>query len=73
MPCKGNFNERGGKMNIYNYFDVLALFVWVFLFFDAYYEIRKGRKNFNVELRLLIGAGGFIIDSSLVLLSILRP
>jgi hypothetical protein len=73
MSCKGNFNERGGKMNIYNYFDVLALFVWVFLFFDAYHEIRKGRKDFNVKLRLLIGACGFIIDSSLVLLSILSP
>lgn len=67
MPCKGNKNARGEKMNIYNYFDAFALIVWAYLFADALSEIKKGRKDLSVKLRLSIGLGGFIIDLLLVL------
>lgn len=54
-------------MNIYNQFDAFALLVWAFIFFDAFYELRKGRKDLRVKLRLVIGLGGFIVDLLLVI------
>ncbi len=54
-------------MNIYNYTDTFALIVWGYLFFDALNEIKKGRNDLSVKLRLIIGLGGFTIDLLLVL------
>jgi len=55
-------------MNIYNYFDTFALAFWIFLFADALIELKRGRKDWRVKLRLIIGFFAFIIDSGLVLL-----
>ncbi len=54
-------------MNLYNYFDTFALIIWAYIFLDALFEYKKGRKDWRVKLRLLIGLGGFIIDLLLVI------
>lgn len=56
-------------MNIYNYFDSFALIFWIFLFIDALIDMKKGRKDWRVILRLLIGLCAFIIDLALVIWS----
>ena len=43
-------------MNIYNYIDTFALA-----------DMKKGRKNWRVKLRMLIGLFAFLIDLGLVL------
>ena len=54
-------------MNTYNYFDAFALIIWAFIFLDAFFEYKKGRKDYRVKIRLFIGLGGFIIDLLLVI------
>lgn len=54
-------------MNIQTFFDLLAIPVWLFLIIDALYEIKSGRKNWRIILRLILSIVAIIVDSYFVL------
>jgi len=53
-------------MNLYKFFDKFGILVFLFILIDAIFEIKSGRNDFRVILRLLIGIGGLLIDGYLV-------
>ena len=54
-------------MNIQTFFDMLALPLWLFLIIDAIYEMKNGRKNWRVILRIILASIALIVDSYFVL------
>jgi hypothetical protein len=45
----------------YNFFDLLALPLWIFLIIDALYSLKKG-KSWRIYARLAIGLIALIAD-----------
>ena len=55
-------------MNLtYTTFDFLAWPLWVFLIVDAIYDLKKGKGNWRIKVRLAIGIIGLIADLIFVL------
>ena len=53
-------------MTLFKFFDYFGLIVFLFILVDAIYDIKQGKKNWRVYLRLLIGLAGLLVDGFLV-------
>jgi len=53
-------------MNLYTFFDTLAIPLWIFLIVDAILDLKKGNKSWRVYVRLLIGVVALVVDFVLV-------
>ncbi len=54
------------KANLYKKFDCLGIIVFAFLLIDSLIYLKAGVSDWRVYTRLLIGAGGLLIDGYLV-------
>ncbi|MEK7128865.1 MAG: hypothetical protein AAB858_00785 [Patescibacteria group bacterium] len=54
------------KTNLYKFFDRFGIAVFLFLFLNSLYYIKIGEASWDVYVRLIIGAGGFLVDGYLV-------
>ena len=54
------------KMVSAEFFDLLALPLWIFLIIDALFELKKGNKSWRVYARLILASIALIIDLILV-------
>jgi len=52
--------------NLYKFFDYFGIPVFLFILIDSLIYIYSGDTSWRVVFRLLIGAGGLIIDGYLV-------
>lgn len=54
------------------FFDRFGLIVFLFILFDAVYDIMRSRRSWRVWLRLVIGIAGLVVDGTLVAIDILK-